>query len=110
MFTPLKMQPCYKEYLWGGRRLKTEYGKAAAPEITAESWELASHPDGASVVAGGEYAGKTIADLGRMDKDGFWGSSCKRQRETISRILGSCMGIPASSIAASCFSVCLVKG
>lgn len=80
MFTPLKMQPCYKEYLWGGRQLKTEYGKTDAPEIAAESWELASHPDGASVVAGGEYTGRTIADLGQMDKDAFWGSSCKTDK------------------------------
>lgn len=76
-YEPLKMQPRYKEYLWGGRRLKTEYGKTDAPEIAAESWELASHPDGVSIVASGEYAGKTIADLGQMDKDAFWGNSCK---------------------------------
>ena len=79
-YTPLKMQPCYKKYLWGGGRLKTEYGKSDAPAITAESWELASHPDGASVVAGGEYTGKTIADLGRADKEGFWGSNCKMEQ------------------------------
>ena len=76
-YTPLKMQPCYKEYLWGGRRLETEYGKTDAPAITAESWELASHSDGVSIVAGGDYTGMTIADLGRLDKNGFWGSGCK---------------------------------
>lgn len=79
-YTPLKMQPCYKEYLWGGRRLKTEYGKAGAPAVTAESWELASHPDGVSMVADGDYAGKTIADLGQLDRQGFWGSGCKMER------------------------------
>ena len=79
-YKPLKMQPCYKEYPWGGGRLKTEYGKSDAPAITAESWELASHPDGASAVAGGEYTGKTIADLGRADKEGFWGSNCKMEQ------------------------------
>ena len=35
--TPLRLRPCYKEYLWGGERLKKEYGKTNTPEVTAES-------------------------------------------------------------------------
>ena len=31
LYKPLKMQPVYKDYVWGGRRLKNEYGKADAP-------------------------------------------------------------------------------
>ena len=38
---PLKLHPCYKEYLWGGHRLRTDYHKSDAPDVTAESWELA---------------------------------------------------------------------
>lgn len=75
-YIPLKMHPCYKEYLWGGARLKNEYNKQDAPEITAESWELAAHPDGISIVEGGPYHGKTISQLGELDRDGFWGKSC----------------------------------
>lgn len=77
MYAPLKMQPCYKEYLWGGARLKREFGKVDAPAATAESWELASHPDGESRIADGIYAGKTLAELGGFDHDGFWGNSCQ---------------------------------
>lgn len=73
IYAPMKMQPCYKEYLWGGRRLKHEFGKADAPENTAESWELASRPDGESRTPDG----RTIAELGRSDHDGFWGSDCQ---------------------------------
>lgn len=73
MYTPLKMQPCYKEYLWGGTRLKREFGKPDAPEVTAESWELAGHPDGSSRVAEGPLAGKTLAEL---DRESFWGTQC----------------------------------
>ena len=32
---PLKLHPAYKEYLWGGRRLREDYHKEDAPEITA---------------------------------------------------------------------------
>ncbi|WP_294855011.1 type I phosphomannose isomerase catalytic subunit [uncultured Oscillibacter sp.] len=74
--TPLKMHPCYKEYLWGGTRLKQEFSKADAPEVTAESWELAAHPDGCSTVAEGPLAGKTLAELGALDRRGVWGAAC----------------------------------
>ena len=77
MYTPLKLRPCYKEYLWGGERLKREFNKADAPAVTAESWELSCHPDGMSVVAEGPYAGKSLTQLGELDRAGFWGSACK---------------------------------
>ena len=51
--TPLKLHPCYKDYLWGGERLRRDYHKADAPDITAESWELAQRPEGVSLVEGG---------------------------------------------------------
>lgn len=76
-YTPMKLHPCYKEYLWGGTRLKTEYGKADAPEVTAESWELAAHPDGLCTVENGPLAGKSMLDLGKLDRRGIWGSACK---------------------------------
>ncbi len=76
-FIPLKMQPCYKQALWGGDRLKKEFGKTDAPEITAESWELAAHPAGVSRVADGPLKGMTISELGKADRNGFWGDRCQ---------------------------------
>lgn len=76
-YTPLKLSPCYKEYLWGGRKLKREYGKSDAPDITAESWELSCHPDGQSTVENGPYAGLSIQELGDLDRLGIWGQRCK---------------------------------
>lgn len=75
-YIPLKMKPCYKEYLWGGTRLKREFGKSDAPNGTAESWELACHTDGMSVVENGVFAKKTLQELGEIDRVGFWGSRC----------------------------------
>lgn len=77
-YEPLRLHPCYKEALWGGSRLKKEYGKNDAPEVTAESWELAVHADGMSTVAGGPLRGKTLQELGNADKNGFWGTDCPR--------------------------------
>lgn len=60
---PLKMKPIFKDNLWGGTRLRDEYGKDTPYEITGESWEVASHKNGESTVDGGEHHGKTIAQL-----------------------------------------------
>lgn len=73
MLYPMRMNPCYKQTLWGGKRLKREYHKPEAPEITAESWELASHPEGSSRVAEGPLARKTLAEL---DRERCWGTAC----------------------------------
>ena len=47
----LKLIPACKEYLWGGHRLKTTYGKKGGAVI-AESWELSCNPGGLSMIAG----------------------------------------------------------
>lgn len=76
-YTPLKMAPCYKEYLWGGTRLKTEFGKVDAPDVTAESWEFACHRDGVSTIKNGPLAGRPVTVLGELDREGFWGKDCQ---------------------------------
>ena len=69
------LRPTGKDYIWGGTRLKTEYGKAFLPEEPlAESWECSVHPDGPSYVTSGEDAGLTLADLLASHPD-YLGSS-----------------------------------
>lgn len=65
MLEPLRMRPCYKDYLWGGTRLRREFGKTDAPEVTAESWELASHA-----------AGNSSPLLTGLDRSAYWGTDC----------------------------------
>ncbi len=57
------LEPAYKDYLWGGTRLKTEYGKETDLEIVAESWECSVHPDGPSRIASGPWKGKTLLEF-----------------------------------------------
>lgn len=52
-----KLKPCYKDYLWGGTRLVSEYGKQPPKLPLAESWELSAHKNGQSIIAGGAYVG-----------------------------------------------------
>ncbi len=70
---PLKMIPVYKDYIWGGDNLNKKYGKKSPYEITAESWEVASHKNGESIVENGEYKGLTIAQLTEQLKEKFLG-------------------------------------
>ena len=44
--TPVKLSPAFKDYLWGGERLKTEFNKHTDMTPLAESWELSAHKDG----------------------------------------------------------------
>ncbi|NLU25157.1 MAG: mannose-6-phosphate isomerase [Clostridiales bacterium] len=63
MLYPMELAPAYKDYLWGGHRLETLYGKKSGLPVTAESWELACHKDGKCTVVNGEYAGKTLSEV-----------------------------------------------
>lgn len=60
--SPVKLTPAIKDYIWGGRKLITDFGKQTALERAAESWELSTHPDGSSVIATGEFSGKTLPE------------------------------------------------
>ena len=59
----MKLRPVGKDYLWGGTRLRKEYGKKIDLTPLAETWECSVHPDGPSVVANGEYKDKTLVDV-----------------------------------------------
>lgn len=46
---PFLLKPAYKDYLWGGDRLRGEYHKETDLSPLAESWECSTHPDGTSL-------------------------------------------------------------
>lgn len=47
---PLFMKPIYKDYIWGGTRLKEILDKDTPFETTAESWEISTNEAGLSTV------------------------------------------------------------
>lgn len=73
----VKLSPAFKDYLWGGTKLKDVYNKNCDLDIVAESWELSAHPDGPSTIVSGQYAGKSFIEyLDIVGKD-VLGSKCK---------------------------------
>jgi mannose-6-phosphate isomerase class I len=54
----VKLNPAFKDYLWGGIKLRDKYGKKCDMDIIAESWELSAHEDGESIISSGICEGK----------------------------------------------------
>ena len=63
MIYPLTFDPVFKDYPWGGRNLETKLGRAIPEGIVAESWEIAAHRNGSSVVNLGPLQGKTLPEV-----------------------------------------------
>jgi mannose-6-phosphate isomerase len=59
-FYPLQFQPIFKDRIWGGTKLKTVLNKPITSSITGESWELSTVDGDESVIANGEFAGKSL--------------------------------------------------
>lgn len=78
MNEPVLLKPAFKDYLWGGTKLRAEYGKDCDFDRVAESWELSTHKDGQSIVASGEHCGLTLSQYIEKNGDGVLG---KKGRE-----------------------------
>ncbi len=74
----LKLNAPCKDYIWGGNRLREEYGKKLDSDRIAESWELSCHKDGESVINGGEFDGKTLTQYIEAKGKGVLGKNCER--------------------------------
>lgn len=68
---PLKLAPVFKEIIWGGDRLKRDFGKVCDFEKLAESWELTCRHDGMNVIQNGPCAGMSLSDYLGEDAKGF---------------------------------------
>jgi mannose-6-phosphate isomerase len=63
MLYPLKLNPIYKEKIWGGANLKTVLGKNIPSDRIGESWEISDHDEDTSTIANGPLAGKSLHDI-----------------------------------------------
>lgn len=72
----LKLKPVTKEYIWGGQKLKTEWGKEADTATVSESWELSDFPGSESLIDDDLYRGYTLSKL-REKHPEFFGERMK---------------------------------
>jgi mannose-6-phosphate isomerase len=68
---PLFLRPVFKERIWGGTALHTEFGYEIPYEQTGECWAISAHPNGPSVIENGPYAGMTLNQLWKTEPDLF---------------------------------------
>ena len=69
MSYPIKLQPVFKEIVWGGNRLKNDYGFKSDLNNIAEAWMLCARNDGDNVVVNGEFEGKSFTELVKEHKE-----------------------------------------
>lgn len=56
MSQPLFLQSVMQEKIWGGTRLRDEFGYEIPSDHVGEYWAISAHPHGVSVVKNGPYA------------------------------------------------------
>jgi len=66
---PIKLQPVFKEIVWGGNRLKNDYGFKSDLNNIAEAWMLCARNDGDNVVVNGEFEGMSFTELVKEHKE-----------------------------------------
>ena len=69
MSYPIKLQPVFKEIVWGGNRLKNDYGFKSDLNNIAEAWMLCARNDGDNVVVNGEFEGRSFTELVKAHKE-----------------------------------------
>ena len=73
---PITFIPLYMERVWGGRELETTYQRDL-PHPTrpfGESWEIVDREDAQSIADQGPYAGSSLHDLWKNQRDEIFGN------------------------------------
>ena len=71
MATPLFLQSTMHEKIWGGTRLRDQFGYAIPSEQTGEYWAISAHPNGVSIVENGPYAETPLDKLYKEHRELF---------------------------------------
>lgn len=59
----LKINPVFKEMIWGGHKLKDVYGYNIPSDHTGECWAISAHKNGDCTISNSEYQGKNLSWL-----------------------------------------------
>ena len=59
----LFMKPVFKEAVWGGRKLRDDFGYEIPSDSTGECWGIGAHKNGDCEIAEGTYKGEHLSKL-----------------------------------------------
>lgn len=71
------LKPQLKDVVWGGNKLRDEFGYAGAGDSTGECWGISAHPNGDCSIEKGSFAGTTLAGLYRDHRELFGGTTAE---------------------------------
>lgn len=74
----LFLKPVFKQMLWGGSKLSTEFGYQIPGDDTGECWAISAHPNGDCEVREGLYEGKKLSELWQEHRELFGGLDLDR--------------------------------
>lgn len=65
------IEPVFKQMIWGGNKLGTEWKYPIPGENTGECWGVSAHHDGDCTIAGGRFGGKRLSQLWKEEPELF---------------------------------------
>lgn len=71
----LFLKPVFKQMIWGGNRMATEYGYEIPGNDTGECWAISAHANGDGVINGGTYDGVKLSTLYKEHRELFGNSA-----------------------------------
>ncbi|KXT85915.1 Mannose-6-phosphate isomerase [Streptococcus sp. DD11] len=75
MAEPLFLQSVMQEKIWGGTRLRDEFGYEIPSDKVGEYWAISAHPNGVSTIKNGRFAGLGLDRLYADHRELFGNSS-----------------------------------
>lgn len=69
----LKISPVFKQMIWGGSRMRTEFGYDIPGDDTGECWAVSAHRNGDCTIKGGAYDGCRLSSLWENSPELFGG-------------------------------------
>lgn len=82
----LFLEPIFKERIWGGTKLHTDFGYAIPSSHTGECWAISAHKNGETLIKNGEFAGVGLSELWHKHPYLF-GNEIKREFPLMIKIL-----------------------
>lgn len=73
----LFLQPIFKERIWGGHKLKTDFGYPLNSNQTGECWAISAHKNGETHIRNGIYAGMPLSQLWKEHPELFANSESR---------------------------------
>ncbi len=80
------LEPIFVDKIWGGTRLKDNFGYNIPTETTGECWAISGHKNGESIVKNGKYKGCKLSELYKSNQKIF-GDNIKNEFPLLVKIL-----------------------